>query len=81
MSLSRASATRILPKFYARLQATGLKNLSGASGVAYRTFRAILASFVAPNPAPKDSLRLINGKTGSSQLKSTSWSRTVRQNR
>src|SRR5215472_4610238 len=36
-----------------RLTAEEDKNLSAASGVAYREFGAILASLVAPNPAPK----------------------------
>lgn len=36
-----------------RLTAEAVKNLSAASGVAYREFGAILASLVAPNPAPK----------------------------
>jgi len=36
-----------------RLTADEVKNLSAASGVAYRKFGAILTSLVAPNPAPK----------------------------
>ena len=36
-----------------RLTAEAVKNLSAASGVAYRRFGAILTSLVAPNPAPK----------------------------
>jgi hypothetical protein len=35
------------------LTAEEVKNLSAASGVAYRKFGAILASLVAPKPAPK----------------------------
>jgi hypothetical protein len=36
-----------------RLTAVAVKNLSAASVVAYRELGAILASFAAPNPAPK----------------------------
>lgn len=45
-----------------RLTAVALKNLSAASGVAYRNFGVILTPLVAPNPAPKPGMPQPLGK-------------------